>query len=182
MLASVILADPPWQYSNRGRKGSGNGVAANHYPTMTLEEIMAIPVGDYAAENAALFLWGTFPCDTEAKAVMKAWGFRYVTCAFLWVKLTKSGQPAMGTGHYTRANAEPCWLAIRGRMPVLSHNVAQIILAPRRQHSRKPDEQYNRIEQLYQGPYLELFAREQRPGWATAWSNEPTKFAEREAA
>ena len=163
MTYSVILADLAWQYAD---KSLHRGGAERHYRTMKLPEIMALPVGDMAAPNAALFLWATWPNMPAALAVIDAWGFRYRTCAFLWVKTTSTGKHAMGMGHYTRANSEPCLLAIRGRMPVASRSVRQVIESPRLRHSQKPPEAYDRIETLYpMASKAELFARDTRAGW-----------------
>ncbi|MGB9886280.1 MAG: MT-A70 family methyltransferase [Moorellales bacterium] len=165
---AVILADPPWKYRVYDDSDARHGAAAAHYPTMTAREIAALPVARLAHPNAALFLWATMPCLQEALEVMRAWGFTYKTVAFTWVKLTRGGALYLGLGHYTRGNAELCLLGIRGRMRRKSARVSQIIIAPRREHSRKPEEQYERIMQLFDGPYLELFARRRWPGW-DAW-------------
>lgn len=124
--------------------------------------------------NAALFLWAVWPSLFEyTPSVLSAWGFEYKTCAFLWAKARRSGFGFfMGLGHYTRANTECCLLAVRGRMPVVDKGVTQMIFSPVREHSRKPDEQYGKIERLYPNMrYLELFARRKREGW-DVWGNE----------
>jgi N6-adenosine-specific RNA methylase IME4 len=160
---SVILADPAWRYADRSKHRGG---AERHYPTMTVADIAALPVADIAAPNAALFLWGTWPMMQEALDVIRAWGFRYTTGGFVWLKTTRNGKHAIGMGHYTRANTEFCLLAVRGRMPVANRGVRQVIEAPRMAHSAKPAETYDRIEALYpQGHRAELFARGTRPGW-----------------
>jgi N6-adenosine-specific RNA methylase IME4 len=170
----VILADPPWSYTNW--KGKDSGAAKAHYPCMSVEEIAALPVGDLAEENAALLMWITFPKMTEGAhlPIFKAWGFRPVTTAFVWVKSYASGKPYCGLGFYTRSGAEPCILGIRGRSPRRdgATNVRQILEAPRSgRHSAKPSEQYDRIEALFPGPYAEIFARNRRAGW-DGWGNE----------
>jgi N6-adenosine-specific RNA methylase IME4 len=172
MSYRIFLVDPPWRYRAWSRD-MGSRTAESFYPTMRSTDIQAMRprIDEWAAPHCALFLWVTAPCLPEGIAVMEAWGFRYVTIALTWVKTTRAGAPAFGMGRYTRGNVELCLLGIRGRMPVLAHDVSQVILAPRRDHSRKPDEQYQRIERLYDGPYLELFARRRRPGW-DAWGNE----------
>jgi N6-adenosine-specific RNA methylase IME4 len=173
----VILADPPWSYHVRSKASLGHGVATSHYDTMTLDDIKALPVADMAAKNAALFLWATPPCITEALEVIRAWGFAYKTFAFSWLKLKADGQPVNnGLGHYTRSNVEVCLLGLRGKMTVQQHDVQQVIRTVRRGHSRKPDEQYGRIMRLFDGPYLEVFARQCWPGWDT-WGNQSGKFA-----
>jgi len=105
--------------------------------------------------------------------IFKAWNFRPVTLVFVWNKLFQNGAPYLGMGFYTRSGTETCLLGIRGSKPRNKEatGISQVITAPRRRHSQKPDEQYSKIEALYSGPYLELFARQQRPGW-TSWGNE----------
>ena len=174
---AAILADPPWQFvawAKGGRKAPDR-----HYSTMTPEDIMALPVSALAAEDCCLFLWATRPMIPEALAVIAAWGFTYKTEAFTWVKVyaDKPRTPRMGLGYWTRANTEPCLLATRGHPKRLHKDVGQVIAAPIREHSRKPDETHERIERLVAGPYLELFARAPHEGW-TVWGNETDKFAE----
>lgn len=175
----VVLADPPWRYyqaANWRLRRKGIDVPNNHYATLTPAEIAALPVGDLAADNAALFLWATMPLLREGIEVVGAWGFRYVTVAFTWAKVNATGTPYKGLGQYTRANTELCLLGIRGRMARKDRSVDQLVVSRRREHSRKPDEQYSRIERLFTGPYVELFARQQWPGWDAAFSNEAEKF------
>ncbi len=169
----VILADPPWHFKVWNEESGSGRSASKHYPVMSIEEICALPVNELRAGNCALFLWATWPTIFRyVPVVLKAWGFIYRTKAFTWVKTTKNGNLAMGTGYYTRANDEPCLLAVRGSMPVADRGVLGTFLSPRREHSRKPDEQYEMIERLYPDRnYLELFAREKREGWS-AWGNE----------
>jgi N6-adenosine-specific RNA methylase IME4 len=161
----VLLADPPWQFATYSHKGKGRSAEA-HYDCMTLDSIKALPVSEWAAPDCALFLWVTDPSLPQALEVIEAWGFAYKTVAFTWVKTTKDGTGfPIGCGYWTRANPEQCLLATRGNPQRLSRSVRQLILSPRREHSRKPDEVYQRIEALVPGPYLELFARAQRAGW-----------------
>lgn len=168
---SVIYADPPWEfkvYSGKGKMRS----AERHFDTMTLADIAALPVEALAADNCALFLWAVMPELPGALELIKAWGFTYKTAAFTWVKQNRSGAGLFtGMGYWTRANSELCLLATRGSPMRLAMDVHQVIMAPVREHSRKPDEAVPRIERLLAGPYLELFAREQRQGWTT-WGNE----------
>jgi N6-adenosine-specific RNA methylase IME4 len=167
----VILADPPWTFATYSRKGKGRSAEA-HYDCMSLADIKALPVADWAAPDCALFLWATDPSLPQALGVIEAWGFAYKTVAFTWAKTTKDGAGfPIGCGYWTRANPKQCLLATRGRPQRLSRAVPQLILAPRREHSRKPDESYERIEALVPGPYLELFARAPRAGWH-AWGHE----------
>jgi N6-adenosine-specific RNA methylase IME4 len=161
----AILADPPWDHITWSHKGKGRSAAA-HYDCMPLAEIEAMQVKDRAAKNCVLFLWTTDPMLENALRVIHAWGFEYKTIGFVWAKTNRrKGNFFMGTGHWTRANPELCLLATRGRPKRLSRNVRELIVAPRREHSRKPDEIYESIQALVPGPYLELFARFPRPGW-----------------
>ncbi len=130
------------------------------------EEIIRLPVVDLAADDCALFLWVTFPNLPVGLEVLSAWGFSYKTVAFTWVKTnSRSGTPFLGLGQWTRANAEICLLGIRGHVRRKAKDVRQVIMSPKREHSRKPDEQYERIMRLVDGPYIELFARYPWPGW-----------------
>jgi N6-adenosine-specific RNA methylase IME4 len=151
---------------------------------MRESKLAALPVADLAADDCVLFLWMCWPNLPEAMRLIEAWGFTYKTCAFAWTK-AHAGQIEMfrddcdvqiGTGYWTRANSECCLLATRGKPKRLNADVRQGIIEPRRQHSRKPDCVPARIERLVAGPYLELFARTQRPGW-TVWGNQTDKFA-----
>lgn len=169
----VIYADPPWTFATFSRKGKGRSAEA-HYDCMSLADIKALPVADWAAEDCVLLLWATDPLLPAAFEVIRAWGFTYKTVGFYWAKLNKSAPPApfteesffTGLGFWTRANPEPCLLATRGHPRRTAANVRKLIVSPRRQHSRKPDEAYERIEALCEGPYLEMFARgDRRPGW-----------------
>jgi len=169
---AVILADPPWPFQV-WNQATGNGRSAeSHYPTMSLEAIRALPVGELAAENCALFLWAVWPSLPEALQVIAAWGFEYKTLAWIWVKQTATGHGwHVGMGYYTRANSELCLLAVKGRMPMAVHNELSLIVTPLRAHSQKPDEQYAKIERLYPTvPKIELFARQCWPGWEV-WGN-----------
>jgi N6-adenosine-specific RNA methylase IME4 len=184
----AILADPPWRFatwSPLGRDRSADkhylkqaracGAAEDAFTTLPLEDICAMPVADCAADDAVLFLWACCPLLREALQVIEAWGFTYKTCGFTWTKLNADGTPYMGLGYWTRANAELCLLATRGKPKRINADVPQAILERRREHSRKPDCVHERIERLVPGPYLELFGRQSRPGWVV-WGNEATKF------
>lgn len=184
---ACILADPPWTYKVRGKNGEGRS-ASMHYETMTQADIEALPVGDLAAKDAHLFLWVTGPCLQQGFAALNAWGFTYSALGFVWVKQNKSvstrqlrllpsadSEFFFGMGHTTRQNAELVLLGRRGKPKRLAKNVRQVVVAPLREHSRKPDEVHDRIERYCDGPRLELFAREKRPGW-TAWGNQTDKF------
>lgn len=140
---------------------------------MSIDEIKALPVGELADKNCALFMWLTFPCLYEALDVLKAWGFQYKTVAFVWVKQNrKSNGLFWGMGYWTRANAELCILATRGQPKRISPRVHQIIISHVEQHSKKPDEARDRIIALMGDiPRIELFARQATKGW-DVWSNE----------
>ena len=172
-LYDVIMADPPWKFQFWSPAQEGTRRAENHYPVMELEHICKLPVAGLAADNCVLFLWSVWPLLYESKEVIDAWGFEYKTIAWVWVKSKSSGFGFFtGMGFYTRSNTEPCLLAIKGSMPVSAHDIQALIYSPIREHSRKPDEQYRKIERLYPGKrYLELFARHKRPGW-DSWGNE----------
>ena len=168
----VILADPPWTFSVWNADKSDRHVS-HKYDLMTTEDICELRIREISEENCALFLWATWPNLRDALSVIDAWGFEYRTSAFVWVKAKSSGFGFhFGMGYYTRANTEPCLLAIRGTMPVAAHDVFELIYASVREHSRKPDDQYRKIERLYPNmKYCELFARRKREGWAS-WGNE----------
>lgn len=188
----AILADPPWKFYNwsrcpywvRGDAGTSRAVE-RYYGTMDADELAALPIDKLATSDAVLFLWIVWPSLTEAIKLIGAWGFTYKTCAFAWIKADNS-QPhffqeelkaEMKLGYWTRANSEVCLLATRGNPKRLNADVRQAIIAPSREHSRKPDGIHERIERLVAGPYLELFARQERKGW-TCWGNETKKFGE----
>jgi len=167
MKYDVILADPPWDFEVWNRDTGSGRSASLHYPTMKLDDICALPISEIAADNCALFIWAIWPRIFDAQAVIKSWGFEYRTLGFEWVKLNKSGLGFyFGMGYYTRANPEPCLLAIKGRMPVATRSERNLLISPVREHSQKPDEAYGKVERLYPGKkYVELFARRRRDGW-----------------
>lgn len=177
---AAVHADCPWRFrtwSETNQKKS----ASRYYSLMTLEEIMALPVKELAAKDCVLFLWAINPMLPHALRVMDAWGFRFKTLGFSWAKLTPSSDGSwipkwhVGTGYYSRANVELCLLGTRGKPKRLARNVRQLIVAPRREHSRKPDEVYASIERLVPGPRLDLFGRQSRQGW-TVWGAESNKY------
>jgi N6-adenosine-specific RNA methylase IME4 len=178
----VIYADPPWHFKNFSSRGEGRNAVA-HYDCLTIDEIAKLPVAELAADNCALFLWATDPLLDKALYVIKAWKFQFKTVGFYWAKLNKSADVSRitendffcGLGYWTRANVEQCLLATRGTPPRLVGDVRRLIIDKRREHSRKPDEVFRRIERLARGPYLELFARETRRNWDT-WGIEAGLF------
>ena len=165
----IVYADPPWRYDMK----RGNRVAENHYPTMSISELCALPVADLAAKDSALFLWATFPQLPEALRLIQAWGFTYKSVAFVWLKQNrKSPGWFYGLGFWTRGNAEVCLLATRGHPKRQAANIHPFIISPFREHSRKPEEAREKIVALMGDlPRVELFARQSPPGW-DVWGNE----------
>jgi len=166
---TVIYADPPWRYEQK----SLSGAAEKHYPTMSMDELYALDIEAVAEKDAALFLWTTFPMIPEALRLIRAWGFKYKTVAFVWAKQNKSGVGwFLGLGFWTRSNAEICLLATRGKPKRKSAKVRQLIISPVRSHSEKPEETRDRIAELMGDvPKIELFARDKPSGW-DVWGNE----------
>jgi N6-adenosine-specific RNA methylase IME4 len=191
---AAIVADVPWTFKARTALKLGNWTSRRdvekHYRVMDLASIMALPVGSLAARDAHLFLWATGPCLPMAFQVMEAWGFRYSSVAFTWIKLrrrydarqlrvlpTAESDLHVGLGLTTRKNAEFVLLGRRGNARRIAKDVREVVLAPVREHSRKPDQVYARVERYCAGPYLELFARTRRPGW-DSWGDEVDRFQE----
>ncbi len=169
MKYSVVYGDPPWRY----KRSKGKGVAENHYPTMSLNDICSLPIDTISHKDSVLFLWATFPMLQEALQVITAWGFTFKTVAFVWVKQNKSGNGYFfGLGHWTRSNAEICLLAVKGRPKRVSKKVHQLIVSPVEGHSKKPDMARDKIVELMGDlPRIELFSRQRATGW-DAWGNE----------
>jgi len=173
MRFGTILADPPWRFANRTGKMAPEHKRLSRYSTMTLQEIMELPVSQLALPHSHLYLWIPNALISEGLEVMKRWGFTYKT-NIVWHKIRKDGGPdGRGVGFYFRNVTELVLFGTRGNLRTLAPGRKQvnIILSRKREHSRKPDELYPIIEQCSPGPYLELFAREKRPGWAQ-WGNE----------
>ena len=173
----IISADPPWDYHSAWKRENSNsagiwGLAQDHYNSMKIDDIKNLPVQDIADTDCFLFLWATFPQLQEALDVIKAWGFTYKTVAFTWVKKNRKNENFMGMGWYTRANAEICLIAKKGKPKVLNHGIRQIIESIPEKHSKKPDIVRDKIIQLCGDiPRIELFARQKTKGWDT-WGNE----------
>jgi N6-adenosine-specific RNA methylase IME4 len=169
---SVIYADPPWAFETFSVNGHGRSAEA-HYDCMSMENIKRLPVSEIAEKDAILLLWARDPMIPHALELIKDWGFEFKTVGFYWAKLNKSAPSFCiseddfftGLGFWTRGNVEQCLLATRGKPARKSKAVRKLVISPRREHSRKPDEVYGRIETLVDGPYLELFSRTDRPGW-----------------
>jgi N6-adenosine-specific RNA methylase IME4 len=169
----TILADPPWQFSNRTGKMAPEHRRLARYPTMPLRQILAMPVGSVAAPRSHLYLWVPNALILEGLEVMKRWGFAYKT-NLVWYKTRKDGGPdGRGVGFYFRNVTELVLFGVRGSLRTLAPGRTQVNLLPvrKREHSRKPDELYDVIEACSPGPYLELFARHPRPNWVQ-WGDE----------
>ena len=173
--ARVILADPPWRFATYSRLGERKSPSAQ-YDCMDLSAIKGLPVLDLAnPTGCALIVWATAPLLPQAVEVMQAWGFGYKS-AGAWAKQSSTGLKwAFGTGYCYRSAAEFWLLGTIGKPTQKSRSIRNLIVAPVREHSRKPDQMRADIEEMFDGPYIELFAREPAPGWL-AWGNETTKF------
>lgn len=170
---STILADPPWRFTNRTGKVAPEHRRLDRYSTMSMEAIKALPVKDVVARNAHLYLWVPNALLPEGLDVMSAWGFRYVS-NIIWAKRRKDGGPdGRGVGFYFRNVTEILLFGVKGSMRTLAPGRSQVnmIETRKREHSRKPDEQYDLIENCSPGPYLEMFARHPRDKW-TLWGDE----------
>ena len=180
----TIMADPPWQFTNKTGKVAPEHRRLTRYPTMPLADIMAMPVADLAASPAHLYLWVPNALLPDGIRVMQAWGFDYKS-NIVWQKIRKDGGPdGRGVGFYFRNVTEILLFGTRGKAArTLAPGRSQVnfieavepdgdlIKTRKREHSRKPDEQYEIMEACSRGPFLELFARGQRPGW-TVWGNQ----------
>jgi len=163
--AGAIMADPGIAFRAYSAKGEGRS-PQRHYRCSPVDELMRLPIAEIAAANCFLFLWVPLRSVDLVKPLMQAWGFVFSGSAFTWAKQNKNGAGwFMGNGYGTRHNAEICWLGRRGIPQRRSKGVRELIVAPIRGHSRKPDEVYQRIEALCAGPYVELYARQRWPGW-----------------
>jgi N6-adenosine-specific RNA methylase IME4 len=162
----VLYADPPWHWQARSPKGDDRN-ASQHYNVMSLDGIkqMRPQIDAWSDKDCVLLMWATMPMLPQALEVMTAWGYRYKTCGFTWLKINSDGAPFSGLGYWTRANAELCLLGTRGNPTRKAKDVPQAVMAARGRHSAKPAEIRKRIERLLDGPYLELFARERADGW-----------------
>lgn len=175
----TILADPPWQFQNRTGKMAPEHRRLNRYGTMTLEEILALPVASVSGETAHLYLWVPNALLPDGLRVLAAWGFEYKS-NIVWHKIRKDGGPdGRGVGFYFRNTTELILFGVRGknaRTLAPGRRQVNIIKAMKREHSRKPDEQYPLIESCSPGPFLEMFARGSRLGWTT-WGNQADEYA-----
>ena len=170
----LIMADPPWSYEMYSARGYAKSPEA-HYSTMNLDSLKALPVETLAAADCLLWLWALGPQLPQALELINAWGFTFKTSGH-WAKVGLSGKQHFGTGYILRNAGEPYIIATRGA-PKTTRSVRSVIIAPVREHSRKPDEAFTAAEQLMpDAQRLELFARQRRPGWS-AWGNEIDKFS-----
>lgn len=172
----VILADPPWNFENFSAKGEGKNPNSVHYPCMGIEAIRDLPVQDLAAKDCVLIVWCTSPFWHLVQGVIQAWGFTPKTKGG-WAKESKTGNKlAFGTGYILRGAHEDFYIATKGKPVYASRSERNLMIAPLREHSRKPDEQYAKWENAFGDvPRIELFARHRWPGW-DAWGNETGKF------
>ena len=171
---NIIYADPPWKYNDRCNTHTRfGGGAMKHYNVMKIDSIKKIPVNKITADNCMLFLWVTFPYLQEGLDLMKTWGFKYKTLGFSWIKTNKSnGKPFFGIGYYTKSNCEVCLIGVKGKPIKQSNSVSSVIISPREEHSKKPDEVRDKIVELCGDiPRIELFARQSVDGW-DCWGNE----------
>lgn len=199
----LCLMDPPWAFRTFNKKSRTPTQkkfreAEDHYPTMSVAEMAALPVGEMMARDSAIAMWIVGSHCDAALELAEAWGFRFTTDLFYWLKTKLIGAdqidlftgdvppPRMSMGYYSRKQLEPMWLFTRGRgLPVCAHDVRQLIIEPSSGHSRKPAEQYHRLDRLFglsagdaagEGlARIEMFARNTQPGW-DAWGNEVGKF------
>ena len=169
----AIIADPPWQFKNRTGKVAPEHKRLKRYNTLSIREIMEMPIEEVAAEKSHLYLWCPNAFVHEGLETMRSWGFTYKT-NLIWHKVRKDGGPdGRGVGFYFRNTTEMVLFGVRGKLRTLASGRSQvnIIRTQKREHSRKPDELYGVIEACSPGPYLELFARRTRDGWAQ-WGDE----------
>ena len=169
---NIIYADPAWYFNTWSKKGNERS-AIRHYNCMSISDICNLPINNITDDDCILFIWVIDPMLPEAVEVIKAWGFKYKTVAFTWVKQNKKSDGYFtGLGYWTRANPEMCLLATKGKPKRLSKSVRQLIISKLQEHSKKPDEIRNRIVELCGDlPRIELFARQKVDGW-DCWGNE----------
>lgn len=175
---NIIYADPPWEYKVWSKETGSKRSAVSHYNVLNKVDIQKIPIQNICADNCVLFLWVTAPMLLEGLELIKKWGFEYKTFGFTWIKQNKKSDTLFwGMGYYTRANAELCLLATRGKpLKRVSRSIHQVVISKIREHSRKPDEVRERIVELFGDvPRIELFSRQTFQGW-DCWGNEVLYF------
>jgi N6-adenosine-specific RNA methylase IME4 len=184
--AAAVYLDPPIGFQTYSAKGQGRS-PSKHYSCMSVDEVIALgpQISELCAPNCAMFLWWPSPHITKLGSFLSACGFKFSSTAFVWAKLRptwvgdsfiSADFPGITGLAGTRKQCEFAWLGRRGAPKRLARDVGEMVFAPRREHSRKPDEIYGSIERLYRGPYVELFARTHRPGWI-AFGSEVDKFS-----
>ena len=168
---NIIYADPPWSYNDKALSGARGAFCK--YDVMGIKDIELLPIANISGEHCILFMWATMPMLQEALSVITSWGFKYKTCAFTWIKKNKKADSLFwGMGNWTRANAELCLIAAKGKPKRVSAKVHSVVISKIREHSRKPDEVRDRIVELCgELPRIELFARQHVDGW-DCWGNE----------
>lgn len=175
---TTVLADPPWQFTNRTGKMAPEHKRLNRYSTLSLEEIKSLPVGDICTEKAHLYLWIPNALIQEGLETMRDWGFQYKS-NIVWQKIRKDGEPdGRGVGFYFRNTTELILFGVKGkgfRTLQPGRSQVNVIKSRKREHSRKPDEQYEIIENCSPGKYLELFGRGKRKNW-TVWGDQSTNY------
>jgi N6-adenosine-specific RNA methylase IME4 len=171
---ATVLADPPWRFDNKTGKVAPGHRRLNRYETLSFDEIEKLPIDEVTADIAHLYLWVPNALLPQGLSVMNAWGFRYKS-NIVWHKIRKDGGPdGRGVGFYFRNVTELLLFGVKGknaRTLAAGRRQVNFLATRKREHSRKPDEQYAIIESCSPGPYLELFARGTRPGW-TVWGNQ----------
>lgn len=193
---ACIFADPPWSFKQHdGRELVPQRAWEQHYKTMKPEQLRALPVSEVAAKDCVLIMWTTSSNLVECIELARAWGFEFKSIGMIWVKtstapltgymrhiiepvLRKGFQvvkPLMSMGFWFRQQAEITLVFTRGKPKRIDMGVGQVFFAPRREHSRKPDEAYARVERLCAGPRLDMFGRQGRPGW-TVWGDQKDRF------
>jgi N6-adenosine-specific RNA methylase IME4 len=172
----LVLSDPPWRFATYSAKGKEKKSAENHYATMDLDDIFALPVRDIMAKDSVCVMWATAPMLDNAMSLLAYWGFTYKTMG-VWAKRSKTGAHwAFGTGYHLRSTCEPFLIGTTGKPKIGARDVRNLIESPVRLHSQKPDEMYGILERLYPCERrLEMFSRTARAGW-TAWGNETGKL------
>jgi N6-adenosine-specific RNA methylase IME4 len=174
---STILIDPPWRFANRTGKVAPEHKRLHRYPTMSFEEIAALPLAAHANQKSHLYLWSPNALLSEALQIMKSWGFTYKT-NIVWYKVRQDGGPdGRGVGFYFRNVTELLLFGVRGHLRTLAPGRRQVnvVISRKREHSRKPNDVYQIIEACSPGPYVELFARERRTGW-TQWGDQVDSY------
>lgn len=171
----IIYADPPWKYNdkrqnpNTDRPKKYGGIT---YDVMETEEICDLPIKNITDENCILFMWATFPNMLNALQVIKAWGFKYKTLGFSWIKTNKNQGYFFGIGSYTKSNCEVCLIGVKGKPDIINDKISSVLISPINGHSKKPDVVRNKIIQLMGDiSRIELFARTKIHGWDT-WGND----------